>query len=66
MTLSETTNSPSSSRTGRSNSVMSREDVLDLLQEWLTEANKLARTQGLTPSASLGLALGVLRKEPDA
>jgi hypothetical protein len=46
---------------------MSREDVLALLREWLTEANILARERGLTPSASLGLALSVLEtKEPDA
>jgi hypothetical protein len=43
---------------------MSRDEVLDLLREWLNEANTLARDRGLTPAASLGLALAVLRKEP--
>jgi hypothetical protein len=40
---------------------LSRPEVLALLQEWLEEANTLARERGLTPSAALGLALGVLQ-----
>jgi hypothetical protein len=39
--------------------------VLELLREWLTEANVLARERGLTPSASLGLALAVLQNEKE-
>jgi hypothetical protein len=42
---------------------LSREQVLDLLREWLTEANVLARERGLTPAASLGLALSTIRQE---
>jgi hypothetical protein len=46
---------------------LSRDEVLALLREWLTEANALARERGLTPAASLGLALGTLEaKEHDA
>jgi hypothetical protein len=62
--VTESSNLPDSSisRTG-----LSREEVLELLQEWLETASALAREQGLTPSASLGLALGVLqRRERDA
>jgi hypothetical protein len=56
--VTESSNLPDSSisRTG-----LSREEVLELLQEWLETASALAREQGLTPSASLGLALGVLQ-----
>jgi hypothetical protein len=63
--MTQISNSPDSSisQTG-----LSREEVLALLREWLDEANTLARERGLTPSASLGLALGVLQhhKETDA
>lgn len=42
---------------------MSREDVLALLREWLSEANTLANDRGLTPAASLGLALSTLEQD---
>lgn len=43
-----------------------RAEILDVLREWLTEANEIANEQGGTPAGSLARALDNLTKEGDA